>query len=90
MMIVPFCLPWQIYSVPEFKLVFSVRNFSSAPTTLKDSGLIPQQRYKHVQSYVYIHGYLMYSVRVRCNPFVILVYVTCVCRNHNHSSLGIL
>ena len=34
----------QLYSVPDFKLVFSVRNFSSAPTTLKDSGTIPQQQ----------------------------------------------
>ena len=35
----------QLYSVPGFKLVFSVRNFSSAPTTLKDSGALPQQRF---------------------------------------------
>jgi cleavage and polyadenylation specificity factor subunit 1 len=34
----------ELYSIPEFKLVFSVRNFSSAPTTLKDSGTLPQQQ----------------------------------------------
>ena len=34
----------EVYSVPSFKLVFCVRNFSSAPNTLMDSGpvLLPR------------------------------------------------
>jgi len=31
----------EIYQIPKFKLVFSVRNFSSAPKTLMDSGPVP-------------------------------------------------
>lgn len=34
----------QIYQIPKFKLVFSVRNFSSAPKTLMDSGPVPLPR----------------------------------------------
>lgn len=37
-------MPAQIYQIPKFKLVFSVRNFSSAPKTLMDSGPVPLPR----------------------------------------------
>ena len=34
----------QLYKLPEFQLVFSVRNFAMAPHQLYDSGPVPLQR----------------------------------------------
>lgn len=42
-LVVYFLVCVQIYQIPQFKLVFSVRNFSSAPKTLMDSGPTPLQ-----------------------------------------------